>query len=127
MPRPLFIDTNILLEVPKGFDLFRILEREYPHMEASIVEGTIKELKGLSEKGTGREKRAALLALRLAQEQHLNIVPQSAGYVDAALLAEAQRSGGTIITLDRELQREARKRGIPVLTIRQRRFLRPVL
>jgi len=121
-----FIDTNMLLLVAEGFDLFGQLTQEYPHFTPAIVQGTLRELQTVQTKGTGAEKRAAKLAQELVSRQHLNIVSQSVTHVDDALLALAQETTGVIATQDKGLQQRARRAGIPVLALRGKKLLRYV-
>lgn len=120
------IDTNLLVAVADGFDLFGQLEQEFPHLTPTIVEGTLNELKTLQNEGTGAEKRAAKLAQELVTRQHLNIVPQSVNHVDDALLALALKTGSVIATQDKALQRRARRERVHVLAMRKKHLLREV-
>lgn len=126
MPSAVLIDTNVLLAVAEGFDLFGELEAHYPELELLVMEGTLRELKTLQGRGKGKEKAAARLAEQLVIRQDLNIVPQSDHHVDTALLTAANERDAWIATVDRELQKRAKAQGIPVLTIRKRRLLRPL-
>ncbi len=121
----ILLDTNVLLAVADGFDLFGELRTHYPHKTPSIMEGTLGELEKLSTTGTGAQKAAARLALSLVREEHLNMVPHSANHVDTALLEEAQASGAPIVTIDKELLGRAREAGVEALTVRQRRRISP--
>lgn len=120
------IDTNILLAVADGFDLFGQLQEEYPDLTPAVTQGTLRELKNLKNTGTGAQKRAAALAEQLVSRQHLNIVPQSVTHVDDALLAIATLRGSVIATQDKGLQQRARSAGIRVLAMRGKTLLRYV-
>lgn len=122
--KPVLLDTNIFIAAAQKTPIFQELATEFQHMQPTTLEGVIEELKRLRDEGTRVERRDASVALGILEKQHLNIVPQSIKHVDDALLAYATESGAFLATLDKELQERARRLSIPVLTIKQRRFLR---
>lgn len=119
-----YLDTNILVAVADGVDVLGQLEEEYPHLQACVMERVMDELDDIRRTGTGKQKRAAKLAQQLISQQDLKKVSHSVTHVDDALLAAADKKD-VIVTLDRDLQRRARKQGLRVLTIANHR-LKPV-
>ena len=114
------LDTNFLL-VPFQFgvdvkaELDRILGFEY---ELCITDGVLRELMLLSRE-KGKDGRAANASLELAKS--LSIIP-SDGAVDDALLALASKE--TIIcTNDKVLKEKIKRKGAPLIYLRQKKYL----
>ncbi len=116
--KPVLIDTNILM-LQQEHDVLGQLRTEYPHMQLTVLEGTLHELERLTTQGSGADKQKARLAQHLISRQHLNMVPQSNNHVDDALCEYALHNQGIIVTQDKELQRRARAQRIPVLAIKR--------
>jgi hypothetical protein len=111
------LDSNFLL-IPFQFnvdvfrELDRVLERRY---RAYVTDGVLRELRRLR----GREGRAALrLAARLPV-----IETGGGGDVDAALMRLAMEGNTIICTNDKILIEKLRGKGLPVVYLRQRKYL----
>jgi uncharacterized protein len=82
----------------------------------------IKELKNIQERSRGKTRNAAATALKIAVNKPLKIknIPQLEDEpVDDALL----RISKVLCTNDRELRKKARENKIPVIYLRQRKYL----
>ncbi|RMF88848.1 MAG: nucleotide-binding protein [Methanobacteriota archaeon] len=116
------LDTNFLM-VPFQFkvdilsELDRLLEAGY---EAVIPDKVLRELKTLSQKGSLKVRKAAKVALQLAEG--MKKVSVEAEDPDSAILAITEK-GTVVCTNDRELRRRVLEKGGRVVFLRQRRTL----
>ena len=115
-----FIDTNALLTLATGSGLLELIHEQLPEYEPTIVSGVLQELQKLAV-GSSKDALAAKLAINIINKQDLKTLTNSTSYVDAALIAVASREDA-IITLDKELQKRARKQHIAVFTIARKRL-----
>ncbi len=115
-------DTSFLM-VPGLFgvdvvgELDRLLER--PH-ELAIPSPVLQELKLISERGKPKERTAAKIGLILAKRGK---VIEVKGAADDAILGLALKGRYTVGTTDAALRRELRRRGVPVIYLRQKSHL----
>ncbi|OGM01836.1 hypothetical protein A3K72_02350 [Candidatus Woesearchaeota archaeon RBG_13_36_6] len=123
--KKIILDTNFLL-IPYQFkvDIFseidRILDTKY---NICILNKTINELNNLVEKSRGKDKKAAQLALKLIQHKNPEIIKTKINYVDKAILNIAKKQTHIIATQDKELKKTLQARGIPIIVLRQKRYL----
>ena len=123
--KQVILDTNFLL-IPYQFkvDIFseidRILDTRY---QICILDKTIQELNKLVEKSRGKNKKAAEFALRLIEHQNPEIIKTEIAYVDKAILNIAKKQTHIIATQDKELKKELQAKGIPIIVLRQKRYL----
>jgi rRNA-processing protein FCF1 len=116
-----YIDTNAFLTLANGSRLLEAIHKQLPYYTAIVLDGVQTELQKIGQ-GSSKDARAAKLALDIIQKQHLKTQEHSQPYVDTALV-EIATSNDAIITLDKELQKRARKASIPVFTISRRRIV----
>lgn len=110
--------------IPSQFkvDIISELEKIAPNGEFIIPSFIIDELKMLKRKSKGKDKIAARIALRLAKREPFKIVnlPKREGEsVDDALI----RLSDILCTNDKELRKKARRKGVPVIYLRQKKYL----
>ncbi|MFZ2216969.1 MAG: PIN domain-containing protein [Methanothermobacter tenebrarum] len=110
--------------IPSQFrvDIISELERIAPNGEFIIPSFIIDELKTIKRKSKGKDKIAARIALKLAKEGPFKIVnfPLKEGEsVDDALI----RLSDILCTNDKELRKKARRKGVPVIYLRQKKYL----
>lgn len=117
-----YLDTNALLTLANGSHVIEAIREQLPTHTICILEGVVQELEKLSV-GSGVDARAAKLAYNIVKKQHLKTATHSQPYVDTALVSVATKNDA-IITLDKELQKRARKESIPVFTIARTRIVR---
>ncbi|MBN1175906.1 hypothetical protein JXA48_04650 [Candidatus Woesearchaeota archaeon] len=118
------LDTNFLLQLGKGVDIFTEIERVIVEpYELYYIDQTLIELKNIMDgKAKGRTKGAdkfnAKLAFILIQQKGLKTLKSSSEYVDDAIVAIAEK-GVYVATMDANLQRRVDKKGAKVLITRQ--------
>ncbi|MBI3050984.1 nucleotide-binding protein [Candidatus Woesearchaeota archaeon] len=121
------LDTNFLL-IPGQFrvDIFSEIERVCGFAyELAVLDLTIGELKGIALHQKGRDKEAALLALRLLDAKKVRVIDTkniSFKNVDQIILNYAGR-GAIAATQDRALQSALRRKGVRLLVLRQKKYL----
>lgn len=105
-----------------NLDLVSQLQELLPHHKFTAPSFVIQELEYIKKRSRGKNRTAALVALKIAGSPPVeikDIALLEGEQVDQALL----RISGVLCTNDQELRREARKKGIPVVYLRQRKYL----
>ena len=117
------IDTNFFM-VPFQFnvDIIDELEKALPSYKLTTPIFVINELKGLKRNNKGKIRLNADLALKLANSSSIEIKDislENNETVDDALL----RVSEVLATNDIELKKRARKKGITVAYLRQKKYI----
>lgn len=117
------IDTNFFM-VPFQFnvDIIDELEKALPSYKLTTPIFVINELKGLKRNNKGKIRLNADLALKLANSSNIEIKDislENNETVDDALL----RVSEVLATNDIELKKRARKKGIIVAYLRQKKYI----
>lgn len=117
------IDTNFFM-VPFQFnvDIIDELEKALPSYKLTTSIFVINELKGLKRNNKGKIRLNADLALKLANSSNIEIKDislENNETVDDALL----RVSEVLATNDIELKKRARKKGITVAYLRQKKYI----
>ena len=117
------IDTNFFM-VPFQFnvDIIDELEKALPSYKLTTPIFVINELKGLKRNNKGKIRLNADLALKLANSSNIEIKDislENNETVDDALL----RASEVLATNDIELKKRARKKGITVAYLRQKKYI----
>ena len=117
------IDTNFFM-VPFQFnvDIIDELEKALPSYKLTTPIFVINELKGLKRNNKGKIRLNADLALKLVNSSNIEIKDislENNETVDDALL----RVSEVLATNDIELKKRARKKGITVAYLRQKKYL----
>jgi rRNA-processing protein FCF1 len=111
------LDTNAVMAVGEfGIDIFSELQKCCDSYTLCVVEGSLRELKGIVAEQQGKYKRAATLGLELLKAKRVRIL-KSSGHVDDVLAAYSKK-GALILTQDQALKKKLTK---PYLTIRQKK------
>lgn len=117
------IDTNFFM-VPFQFnvDIIDELEKALPLYKLTTPSFVINELKGLKRNNKGKIRLNADLALKLANSSNIEIKDislENNETVDDALL----RVSEVLATNDIELKKRAKKKGITVAYLRQKKYI----
>ena len=125
MPR-VIIDTNFFLIPGRfGVDIFSEIRSLVGHTaEFAVMEGTAKELAGIARTAEGKDRKALRLSSMLIKAKGLKTLthpPETD--VDTAIL-EAAGQNDHVATQDLALRKRLREKGIKVIFLRQKRYLR---
>ncbi|WXG41162.1 MAG: PIN domain-containing protein [Candidatus Freyarchaeum deiterrae] len=119
------LDTNFLmtpfnLGLDVISDLDRIINQKF---EIIILKGTIEELKRLVKNPSLKVRKAAKLALELAQRYKIvDVVPEN-GNMDDLIVKFSKKEGCAVATNDQNLRRKLKSEGIPTIYVRQKSHL----
>jgi len=115
-------DTSFLM-IPGlyGVDVVRELDRLLEqHYELSVPSPVLRELGRISEQGEPKERVAAKIGLILAKRGK---VIKVSGPADEVILNLALKGRCGVGTTDADLRKELRRRGVPVIYLRQKSHL----
>jgi rRNA-processing protein FCF1 len=116
------LDTSFLVAVMEmKIDLVHEL-RKFGSPELHVIDLVVNELKRLSE-GKGKAAKNANLALQFLGRRMVRVIRAGEGSTDRKLAECAEKDGSAVCTIDRKLKDSLLKKGIPVITIRQGRYL----
>jgi rRNA-processing protein FCF1 len=120
------LDANFLF-IPSQFqvdifeELANLLNRRF---EPVVLSSTLRELRGLSESDSPKERKQALLALKLTESCQVVPVEKGSGEsYDDVIVRVASEWRVPVATNDRELRKRLRSLGLPVIFLRQKRRL----
>jgi rRNA-processing protein FCF1 len=102
-------------------ELANLLNRRF---EPILLSSTKKELQGLAESSSPKQRKQAQLALRLAEK--CRVVAAEKGIketYDDVIVRVAAEWKSPVATNDRELRKRLRKVGVPVIFLRQKQRL----
>ena len=121
--REVFIDTNFFM-IPFQFniDILEEFKRILPNYKLVTTKFVLNELNGLKNNSKGKVRLAAGLGLKIAQSDEIEVrdIPLNDGEsVDDALI----RISKVLATNDANLRKKAKKKGIPLVILRQRKYL----
>jgi rRNA-processing protein FCF1 len=103
-------------------DILEEFKRILPNYQLVTTRFVINELKGLKKNSKGKVRLAAGLGLKIAQSCEIEIrdIPLNDGEsVDDALI----RVSNVLATNDANLRKKAKKKGIALVILRQRKYL----
>ena len=122
----IIIDTNFLL-IPAQFkvDIFteinRIMQEPY---ELCIVDKTIDELNSIKTKASGRDKRAADLALQLLKAKKIKHLKTEKNLNTDKLIVKLAKSPDCVVaTQDVALKRVLKQNKVKLIVLRQKKHL----
>lgn len=120
----IILDTNSLM-IPLQFrvDIFSEIDRVCNfNYTLCIFRQTIDELKGIIERNE-KGRKAAQFALKLINSKNIDIIDSERKGVDSLILENADEN--TIVaTQDKELKKQLIKRGIAMIVLRQKKYLK---
>ena len=105
-----------------NIDIIDELEKALPSYKLSTPKFVINELKNLKKKLKGKNRVAVEIAIKIANSEKIeikNIPLKNNETVDDALL----RVSTVLATNDSELKKRARKKGITVVYLRQKKYV----
>lgn len=122
----IIIDTNFLL-IPFAHkvDIFSEFGRICPGYRLYIFEQSIGELGGIFQSQGGKDRKAAKLALKLISLKGISIIKSTEKDVDMLILKGSSK-GDIVATQDIMLRKRLLGKGIPVIMLRQKKYLQLV-
>ena len=118
------LDTNFLM-VPYQFkiDIFSEFDRICNFgYKLFIFDQSINELRKIIKVQSGKNKKAAQFALKLVKLKNINVIESEQKDVDLLMLNNL-RDDTIVATQDKSLKKELIKKGISVITLRQKKYL----
>jgi len=125
-PVKVVLDANFFfLSSQFNVDVFEELENLLNRrFEPILLSSTQKELQGLAESSSPKQRKQAQLALRLAEKCRVVVVEKGLKETyDDVIVRVAAEWKSPVATNDRELRKRLRKVGVPVIFLRQKRRL----
>lgn len=125
----IILDTNFLL-IPAqfGVDIFSEIERiiDLPY-ELCIVDSTLDELEKIKKTASGKDKRAAALALQLVAKKGIRPLKTEKNLNTDKLIVELSKSLNCVVaTQDMTLKRILKQKNTKLIVLRQKRFLKVI-
>lgn len=119
--KKVLLDTNFLtLPYQFGIDIFEKIPETAETFNLFTLSGVVEELENLA-KRSGKDSKAASVALELIKKKKLEIIP-SAGAVDDAIVSIADRE--TIVaTNDRKLIKRLKNKNVEIIYLRGKNHL----
>ena len=125
--KKIIFDTNFLL-VPIQFkvDVFsevgRICDFNY---QLCILDKSINELENIIKSQKGKSKRAAKIALQLIKAKNIKIISTKdiEGSADDSIVELANKDEHIVATLDKELKKRLKQKGVSLISLRQKKYL----
>ena len=123
--KKILLDTNFIL-IPAIFrvDIFSEINRIlFSNYELCVLDKTIEELNNMV-KREGRLKQNAKLALSIIKARKIRVITtHSQKYADQLILDTTNKSQYIVATLDMALKRKLKGKRIPIITMRQKKYL----
>lgn len=120
----IIIDTNFLLiPIQFGVDIFSEIDRICNfNYKIFIFDKSIDELKNIAKKQSQKHKKAAEFALKLIMLKSIGMIKSGQRDVDSLIL-EGIDDNTIVATQDIKLRNELLKKGVPVIILRQKKYL----
>lgn len=123
----ILLDTNFLL-IPGtlGVDIFREIERVADFQyQLCIIDRTLEELGKIIDEQSCSHKAAAKLALKLIESEGLErLKTETIKNVDELILKTANSQDFVVATQDKELKAKLRSKRVPLMILRQKKYLK---
>jgi rRNA-processing protein FCF1 len=124
--KKVILDTNFLL-IPGQFhvdifeDIAHIMTEPY---ELCIIDMSLDELNGLTEKGSGKDKAAAKLGLDLLKAKDVKVLKTEKNLNTDKMIVETAKSPDFIVaTQDQALKQELKQNNVQIIVLRQKKHL----
>lgn len=117
------LDTNFLLAVFElKVDVFSEIDRVCAfRYQLFILDRTLDEVENLIKSSLLSKRQAAKVALQLIKLKNIQILETKDSRVVDDILVDLD--GYIVATIDMELKRRLRKKGIQIITIRQKKYV----
>ncbi|MBN1896754.1 MAG: hypothetical protein JW789_03440 [Candidatus Aenigmarchaeota archaeon] len=116
------IDTSFIVTVFANNVDIKHEFTKFGNVKMVVLDLVIKETERLAE-GRGKDGMHARLALEFMKQGNARIYRTKTEHTDKQLERIARKHGMAVCTMDKKLKEYLIRKGIPVITIRQRRYL----
>ena len=113
--------TQLISSMRNRLDIFSELEK-FGKPELYVLDLVISELEGFSG-GRGAKSRHSRLALKFLENGDVKTIKARSGQTDRKIINYAINRKMAVCTIDRDLKKTLVKRGVKVISTRQRRYL----
>ncbi len=123
--KKILIDTNFLL-IPAQFkvDIFSEIERICSfNYKLFILDKTMEELESIVRNQKGKNKAAAKLALKLIAIKKINTLKTEKNIHTDTEIINTAKEGFIVATQDQDLKRRLKEKNVPIITLRQKKYL----
>lgn len=123
--KTVILDTNFIVDcLSWKVDFFSEIQRILPFQyKLAVVDKTLDELDLLAKKGNTIARLGARLAKQVIAKKAIGIIrTDKKGYTDTLILKAAGKDA-IVATQDQNLKRRLKAKGVPVIVIRQRKYL----
>ncbi len=132
--KKIILDTNFLVSAARfKVDIFLELQRICDFKYATyIVDSTIDELEKLAETGKPKDRAAAKISLDLVKRKKIKIIKtpiknKRVKNVDFLILNLIKKGKFIVATQDKALKRDIRKKGVPIIVLRQKKYFKLIV
>jgi len=132
--KKIILDTNFLVSsVHFKADIFSEIKRIYSfNYQICVLDKIVDELKKLAETGKPKDRASAKISLELIKKKKIKIVKtpsknKRVKNVDLLILNLIKKGNFIVATQDKELKREIRKKGVPIIVLRQKNYLKLII
>jgi len=132
--KKIILDTNFLVSsVHFKADIFSEIKRIYSfNYQICVLDKIVDELKKLAETGKPKDRASAKISLELIKKKKIKIVKtpsknKRVKNVDLLILNLIKKGNFIVATQDKELKREIRKKGVPIIVLRQKKYLKLII
>ncbi|MBI4142166.1 PIN domain-containing protein [Candidatus Woesearchaeota archaeon] len=121
----IILDTSFLIacaefKIDYLTEFDRIMTTQYT---VSVPDIVLKELETIEKKGTSKQKQAVKLTKTILQKKNIKIIKTTeTKTADQAILTIADKEK-IIATIDAELKKKLKKKKIPIIVVRQKKYL----
>ena len=123
--KTIILDTNFLVDcLAWKVDFFRELDRicDFKY-KLAVVDKSVDELNTIIRTGKQAAKLGARLAKQLIAKGRISVIKTSKkGYTDTLILNAADKNS-VVATQDQEFKRRLKAKRIPIIVIRQKKYL----
>jgi uncharacterized protein len=132
--KKIIIDTNFLVSAIRfNIDIFSEIERiSNFNYQIYVVDETISELEKITEKEKLKDRKAAKIALEIIKKGKIKIIKtvsknKRIKNVDLLILELIENGSFIVATQDKELKRQIKKKQVPLIVLRQQKYLKMVI
>jgi len=132
--KKIILDTNFLVSsVRFKVDIFSEMKRICSfNYQICVLDKIIDELKKLAETGKPKDRAAAKISIELIKKKKIKIIKNIAKNkrvknVDLLILNLVKKGNFIVATQDKELKGEIKKKEVPIIVLRQKKYLKLII